>query len=148
MEVSRRRSLQKHLEPARPLRRIVHIDSEPKIDAATCAQALEDRWIPQTNIGVEQFFKIFSLQKPKKVGRLCYTREFLVGLATCPQAMKKPEFLPEHPVVLTWAVSWIESLGTTSSCEVERRTRTKCSPLSPPHAKKLSRVSWKKTHTA
>lgn len=66
MEVSTRRVLQKHLEPARPLRRFINVDTgevfapgynvsvlslsihaiiqsphiEPRINAATCAQAL------------------------------------------------------------------------------------------------------------
>lgn len=41
------------------------------------------------------------------VGRISYTRDFLIGLASCPEARKKPEFLPEHPIVLTKAVSWV-----------------------------------------
>lgn len=40
-------------------------------------------------------------------GRICYTRDFLIGLARCPEAKKKPEFLPEHPIVLTEAVRWL-----------------------------------------
>ncbi|CAG6015542.1 unnamed protein product [Menidia menidia] len=60
MEVSRRRTLLKHLEPARPLRRFIHED----------------------------------------IARISYTRDFLIGLASCPEAKKKPEYLPEHPIVL------------------------------------------------
>ncbi|XP_018544865.1 uncharacterized protein C8orf88 homolog [Lates calcarifer] len=99
MEVSRRRVLQKHLEPARPLRRSIHIDIEPRVNAATCAQALMEEVDRETNIDIEQFYKIVNLHKQKE-GRISYTRDFLIGLASCPEARKKPEFLPEHPIVL------------------------------------------------
>ncbi|XP_023258925.1 uncharacterized protein C8orf88 homolog isoform X1 [Seriola lalandi dorsalis] len=102
MEVSRRRILQKHLEPARPLRRCIHIDMEPQINAATCAQALMEEVDQETDISIEQFYKIVNLQKHNE-GRISYTRDFLIGLASCPEARKKPEFLPEHPIVLTEA---------------------------------------------
>ncbi|XP_044063312.1 uncharacterized protein C8orf88 homolog [Siniperca chuatsi] len=102
MEVSRRRILQKHLEPARPLRRSLHVDIEPKINAATCAQALMEEVDQESNVGIEQFYKIVNLHKQKE-GRISYTRDFLIGLASCPEARKKPEFLPEHPIVLTEA---------------------------------------------
>ncbi|XP_029307820.1 uncharacterized protein C8orf88 homolog [Cottoperca gobio] len=98
MEVSRRRILQKHLEPARPLRRCIHVDTEPKINAGTCAQALMTEEDPETTIGIEQFCKIVNLHKQK--GRISYNRDFLIGLASCPEARKKPQFLPEHPIVL------------------------------------------------
>ncbi|XP_020504194.1 uncharacterized protein C8orf88 homolog isoform X1 [Labrus bergylta] len=98
MEVSRRRVLQKHLEPARPLRRI-HVDIEPNKNAATCAQALIREINRETNVDIEQFFKIVNLHKQKE-GRISYSRDFLIGLASCPEARRKPEYLPEHPIVL------------------------------------------------
>ncbi|XP_045901491.1 uncharacterized protein C8orf88 homolog isoform X1 [Micropterus dolomieu] len=100
MEVSRRRVLQKHLEPARPLRRSLQVDIEPKINAATCAQALMEE--EESKIGIEQFYRIVNLHKQKE-GRISYSRDFLIGLASCPEARRKPEFLPEHPIVLTEA---------------------------------------------
>ncbi|XP_041649373.1 uncharacterized protein C8orf88 homolog isoform X2 [Cheilinus undulatus] len=102
MEVSRRRSLQKHLEPARPLRRCIHAEIEPNINAATCAHALIKEMNQQTNIDIEQFLKIVNLHKQKE-GRICYSRDFLIGLASCPEARRKPKYLPEHPIVLTEA---------------------------------------------
>uniref|UniRef100_A0A3B5Q2P0 Uncharacterized protein n=1 Tax=Xiphophorus maculatus TaxID=8083 RepID=A0A3B5Q2P0_XIPMA len=72
MEVSSRRVLLRHLEPARPLRRCVHV-----------------------NI-------LFSFVL---VERISYTRDFLIGLAGCPEAKKRPEYLPDHPIVLPEAVS-------------------------------------------
>lgn len=102
MEVSRRRILQKHLEPARPLRRCLHVDNEPGTNAMTCAQALLEEEEHKTSVGIEQFYKIVSLHKQKE-GRISYSREFLIGMANCPQAKMKPEFLPEHPIVLTEA---------------------------------------------
>ncbi|XP_033959153.1 uncharacterized protein C8orf88 homolog isoform X2 [Pseudochaenichthys georgianus] len=99
MEVSRRRILQKHLEPARPLRRCVPADTEPNINAATCAQALRDEEEHETPIGIEQFCKIVNLHK-KKEARISYSRDVLLGLSSCPEAKKKPPFLPEHPIVL------------------------------------------------
>ncbi|XP_051262371.1 uncharacterized protein C8orf88 homolog [Dicentrarchus labrax] len=102
MEVSRRRVLQKHLEPARPLRRCPQVDIEPNMNTATCAQALMEEVDQETNVGIEQFYKIVNLHKQKE-GRISYSRDFLIGLASCPQARKKPEFLPEHPIVLNEA---------------------------------------------
>ncbi|XP_071771940.1 uncharacterized protein C8orf88 homolog [Centroberyx gerrardi] len=99
MEVSRRRILQKHLEPARPLRRCNHIDQEPKRNAETCAQALMEAENQETTIDVEQFYKIVHLHKQKE-GRISYTRDFLIELASSPVAKRKPEYLPEHPIVL------------------------------------------------
>lgn len=51
-----------------------------------------------TNYNICPYIHIF-------VGRISYTRDFLIALASCPEARKKPEFLPEHPIVLTEAVS-------------------------------------------
>ncbi|XP_028281701.1 uncharacterized protein C8orf88 homolog isoform X2 [Parambassis ranga] len=111
MEVSRRRIIQKHLEPARPLRRCIHVDMAPQIHAAAYVQTFMHQEQPgcfniypepKTDIGVEHFYKIVSLHKQKK-GRISYSRDFLIGLASCPEAKKKPAFLPEHPIVLTEA---------------------------------------------
>ncbi|XP_036931577.1 uncharacterized protein C8orf88 homolog isoform X2 [Acanthopagrus latus] len=102
MEVSRRRVLQKHLEPARPLRRYLHGVIEPNVNAATCAQALMEVVHQEANDEIEQFYKIVNMHKQKE-GRISYTRDFLIALANCPEARKKPEFLPEHPIVLTEA---------------------------------------------
>ncbi|XP_068426324.1 uncharacterized protein C8orf88 homolog [Clinocottus analis] len=93
MEVSRIRFLQKHLEPARPLRRCVPFVIEANIKE-------EDK--EARTIGIEDFFKIVNLHK-RKEGRISYTRDFLMGLANCPEAKKKPEFLPDHPIVLMTA---------------------------------------------
>ncbi|XP_035244360.1 uncharacterized protein C8orf88 homolog isoform X3 [Anguilla anguilla] len=104
MEVSRRRIYNKHLQPARPLRRL-NIDPEPRrnveIETYTCSHT-EDK--PMKNIGVDQLYEIIHLhsqshQKPKKE-RISYSREFLIKLASSPIAKRRPDFLPEHPVVL------------------------------------------------
>lgn len=39
------------------------------------------------------------------VGKLSYSRDFLISLANCPQSRKRPEFLPDYAIVLTKAVS-------------------------------------------
>uniref|UniRef100_A0A4W5RZE8 Uncharacterized protein n=1 Tax=Hucho hucho TaxID=62062 RepID=A0A4W5RZE8_9TELE len=67
------------------------------------------------SIGVERFFEILHLQthpqkdstptKSKLSMRISYTRDFLIQLASSPIAKRKPDFLPEHPVVLEKAVS-------------------------------------------
>ncbi|XP_056090468.1 uncharacterized protein C8orf88 homolog [Rhinichthys klamathensis goyatoka] len=84
----------KNLEPARPLRR-----QGSKLPQS-CAEIK-----PDNIIKVEHFYEILHLQspQPKKKGmseRICYTRDFLIKMASCPMAKKKPEFLPEHPIVL------------------------------------------------
>ncbi|XP_077432213.1 uncharacterized protein C8orf88 homolog isoform X2 [Vanacampus margaritifer] len=110
MEVSRRPILRRNLEPARPLRRLLPVDisgsTEGTDAAAPCGQSLFDIVAEKSNITVEQFLKIVNLQDQKKDNirvRLCYTRDFLIGLASCPAARKRPEFLPEHAIVLTHA---------------------------------------------
>lgn len=39
------------------------------------------------------------------VGKVSYSRDFLISLANCAESRKKPEFLPEYSIVLTKAVS-------------------------------------------
>lgn len=92
MEVTRRLITYKNLEPARPLRRVFYIEPEP------CAQTLVGAASQETSIAIEQFYKIVHLHK--KRDRISYTRDFLIGLARCPESRKRPEFLPEHPIVL------------------------------------------------
>ncbi|XP_019896545.1 uncharacterized protein C8orf88 isoform X2 [Esox lucius] len=106
MEVSRRRIIQKHLQPARPLRRC-STDQEPCISSAETFACGPAEQSTINSIGVEQFFKILHLQTqtPQKDStqpnvRISYSRDFLIQLASCPIARKKPDFLPEHPVVL------------------------------------------------
>uniref|UniRef100_A0AAX7SGR5 Uncharacterized protein n=1 Tax=Astatotilapia calliptera TaxID=8154 RepID=A0AAX7SGR5_ASTCA len=62
---------------------------------------------------LQRYFCHKSLKPPPLplAYRISYTRDFLIGLASCPEARKKPEFLPEHPIVLSEAVSFFESLG-------------------------------------
>ncbi|XP_077065363.1 uncharacterized protein C8orf88 homolog isoform X2 [Siphateles boraxobius] len=94
----------KNLEPARPLRR----------QGSKLPQSFAEIK-PDNIIKVEHFYEILHLQspQPKKKGmrppqctpqnkaeRICYTRDFLIKMASCPMAKKKPEFLPEHPIVL------------------------------------------------
>ncbi|XP_066540012.1 uncharacterized protein C8orf88 homolog [Hoplias malabaricus] len=96
MEVSRRRI--RNLEPARPLRRL----TEPQRDEmAESFEKAVDKSVSQ--IRVEQFYKILSenqIQAPAKRERISYSREFLIRLASSPMAKKKPDFLPDHPVIL------------------------------------------------
>lgn len=92
----------KNLEPARPLRRQGSKCELPQ----SCAEIK-----PDNIIKVEHFYEILHLQSPQpkkksvyplqnKAERICYTRDFLIKMASCPMAKKKPEFLPEHPIVL------------------------------------------------
>ncbi|XP_067305836.1 uncharacterized protein C8orf88 homolog isoform X2 [Pseudorasbora parva] len=100
----------KNLEPARPLRR-----QGSKLPQS-CAE-IKPLGKPDNIIKVEHFYEILHLQstspQPKEkdvcppkhtlqnqAERICYTRDFLIKMASCPMAKKKPEFLPEHPIVL------------------------------------------------
>lgn len=38
------------------------------------------------------------------IERISYSRDFLIKLANSPMAKKKPDFLPDHPVVLVKGV--------------------------------------------
>ncbi|XP_052000299.1 uncharacterized protein C8orf88 homolog isoform X2 [Xyrauchen texanus] len=105
MDVSKR--IMRNLEPARPLRRLnINQDVSPIVPQSNAEIKPVTKRVekPDNNIKVEQLFEILNLQsgstQPKKKERICYTRDFLVKMASCPAAKKKPEFLPEHPVVL------------------------------------------------
>ncbi|KAM9783233.1 uncharacterized protein C8orf88 homolog [Neosynchiropus ocellatus] len=102
MEVSRKRLFQKHLEPARPLRRCTQVDVQVTKDEPIPAAPLCERPVMDYKITLEQFFRILNLNKPTE--RLCYSRDVLLRLASCADARKKPACLPEHPVVLTEAL--------------------------------------------
>uniref|UniRef100_A0A8C1UNT4 Uncharacterized protein n=1 Tax=Cyprinus carpio TaxID=7962 RepID=A0A8C1UNT4_CYPCA len=98
MDVSKR--IIRNLEPARPLVFFFFLSSN-------CFFYCEQDNI----IKVEHFYEILHLQSTstqpkKKAERICYTRDFLIKLASCPMAKKKPEFLPEHPIVLENGVSY------------------------------------------
>ncbi|XP_072317592.1 uncharacterized protein C8orf88 homolog [Eucyclogobius newberryi] len=101
MEVSRR-ILQKQLEPARPLRRCFRVNVEPTLNSFSCTQLqpVIEAVSPEPYIGIEQFYQILNLHKKKK-DRIVYSRDFLIDLADCPESRKRPEFLPEHPIVLS-----------------------------------------------
>ncbi|XP_051575732.1 uncharacterized protein C8orf88-like isoform X3 [Myxocyprinus asiaticus] len=100
MDVSKR--IMRNLEPARPLRRL-NINQVPQSNAEI-KPFTKGKEKPDNNIKVEQLYKILHLQststQPIKKDRICYSRDFLIKMASCPVAKKKPEFLPEHPVVL------------------------------------------------
>uniref|UniRef100_A0A8C2G0A9 Uncharacterized protein n=1 Tax=Cyprinus carpio TaxID=7962 RepID=A0A8C2G0A9_CYPCA len=96
MDVSKR--IIRNLEPARPLRRL-NINQVSFL-SGNCFYCGQDNIIK-----VEHFYEILHLQSTsaqpkKKAERICYTRDFLIKLASCPMAKMKPEFLPEHPIVL------------------------------------------------
>ncbi|XP_055065665.2 uncharacterized protein C8orf88 homolog isoform X2 [Misgurnus anguillicaudatus] len=104
MDVSKR--IVRNLEPARPLRRL-NINQVPQSNVMI-RQFEKPVKKPDNTIKVEQLYEILHLQttsnlkspQPEKKERICYTRDFLIKMANCPLAKKKPEFLPEHPVVL------------------------------------------------
>ncbi|XP_076826934.1 uncharacterized protein C8orf88 homolog isoform X2 [Brachyhypopomus gauderio] len=99
MEVSRR--LFRNLEPARPLRRLNVNQEKPR---ETVAERPDKAPAKQTNtIGVEQFYEIIKLHSQSqaaKTERISYSRDFLINLASSPMAKIKPDFLPDHPIVL------------------------------------------------
>lgn len=50
------------------------------------------------------------------VGKLSYSRDFLISLANCAESRKKPEFLPEYSIVLTKAVSLKSAFSKRNDC--------------------------------
>ncbi|XP_076122105.1 uncharacterized protein C8orf88 homolog [Alosa pseudoharengus] len=96
MEVSRRRM--KHLEPARPLRRLN--EDQPRF---ADLESFASQATSFNRIEVEQFYEILQVHSKNLVAkkeRISYSREFLLKFASTPMARRRPEFLPEHPVVL------------------------------------------------
>lgn len=90
----------KHLEPARPLRRLNEQDQPRYADLESFAQSEATSF---NRIEVEQFYEILQLHSKNlltKKERISYSREFLLQFASSPIARRRPDFLPEHPVVL------------------------------------------------
>uniref|UniRef100_A0A672Y6C9 Uncharacterized protein n=1 Tax=Sphaeramia orbicularis TaxID=375764 RepID=A0A672Y6C9_9TELE len=108
MEVSRRRVLQRHLEPARPLRRCIQVDIEKEGKTQRTPEIISSYILIALS-----FFPSCHLHF--LTGRISYTRDFLIGLACCPEAKRKPEFLPEHPIVLPKAVNSLFYLSYVNS---------------------------------
>ncbi|XP_063042080.1 uncharacterized protein C8orf88 homolog [Engraulis encrasicolus] len=110
MEVSRRRM--RHLEPARPLRRLV--EQENRAGDLDCTSF--------DNIVVEEFLDILQSSKTlaSKKERISYSREFLLSAAGSPMARRRPDFLPEHPVVLDQARRQDPVLCNQASAEYRR----------------------------
>uniref|UniRef100_A0A3B3CU38 Uncharacterized protein n=1 Tax=Oryzias melastigma TaxID=30732 RepID=A0A3B3CU38_ORYME len=104
MEVSRRRMIHKHLQPTRPLRRF---DVEQLYSNVSLHEQKKGRTPNMQTIFYRRIF-IFTQYICVLcifIGRISYSREFLMGLASCPEAKIKPPFLPENPIVLSQAVS-------------------------------------------
>ncbi|XP_041104745.1 uncharacterized protein C8orf88 homolog isoform X2 [Polyodon spathula] len=105
MEVSKRR-IHKSLQPARPLRRL-NIDPEstrinPEVLKLKDCSHSEDSSV--IGIRLDSFCRHPSPHikhnTDRKKERITYSREFLMQISRLPIAKKKPEFLPDHPVVL------------------------------------------------
>ncbi|KAL2101916.1 hypothetical protein ACEWY4_003677 [Coilia grayii] len=102
MEVSRRRM--RHLEPARPLRRLNAEQDQPSY--ADLESFPPSQCSSFNRIEVEEFYEILQLHSKTfatKKERISYSREFLLQAASSPMARRRPDFLPEHPVVLNKA---------------------------------------------
>ncbi|XP_017318059.1 uncharacterized protein C8orf88 homolog isoform X1 [Ictalurus punctatus] len=100
MEVSTRRM--RNLVPARPLRRI---NSNQVLQTDAVAEPVEKPTERALNtITVEHFYKLLmqhsQSQAAAKPERISYSRDFLIKLANSPMAKIKPDFLPDHPIVL------------------------------------------------
>ena len=59
------------------------------------------------------------------VGKLSYSRDFLISLANCAESRRKPEFLPEYSIVLTKAVS-MELVFLKNDCSTVLNYVTNC----------------------
>ncbi|XP_058868571.1 uncharacterized protein C8orf88 homolog isoform X1 [Acipenser ruthenus] len=112
MEVSKRR-IHKSLQPARPLRRL-NIDPEstrtnPEAEKLKDCSHNEDSLM--NGIRLDSFCRHPSPHikhhTDRKKERITYSREFLMQISSLSIAKKKPEFLPDHPVVLDKPVSSI-----------------------------------------
>ncbi|XP_035386997.1 uncharacterized protein C8orf88-like isoform X1 [Electrophorus electricus] len=100
MGVSRRRI--RNLQPARPLRRL-NINQE-KHREVVAERSDKTTDTPTNTISEKQFYEILKPQSQcqslAKTERISYSRDLLIRLASSPMAKKKPDFLPDHPVVL------------------------------------------------
>ncbi|KAL4646945.1 hypothetical protein GN956_G10274 [Arapaima gigas] len=101
----RRRTANKSLQPARLLRHRRPRSGEPEPNGnagieKTAHPSAEK--IPMNGAGVDQLYEITHLptsEDPWKK-RISYSREFILKLASSPVAKRRPDFLPDHPVVL------------------------------------------------
>uniref|UniRef100_A0A8C7XHH1 Uncharacterized protein n=1 Tax=Oryzias sinensis TaxID=183150 RepID=A0A8C7XHH1_9TELE len=95
MEVARRRMIQKHLQPTRPLRRCTYVDYG-NVNCGNESIISYCRTFSFCLTGLCVLMSVF-------IARISYSREFLMGLASCPEAKIKPLFLPENPIILSEA---------------------------------------------
>uniref|UniRef100_A0AAY5ESU4 Uncharacterized protein n=1 Tax=Electrophorus electricus TaxID=8005 RepID=A0AAY5ESU4_ELEEL len=87
----------RNLQPARPLRRL-------NINQGRLISQAAGRARKTNTISEKQFYEILKPQSQcqslAKTERISYSRDLLIRLASSPMAKKKPDFLPDHPVVL------------------------------------------------
>uniref|UniRef100_A0A3B3H3P0 Uncharacterized protein n=1 Tax=Oryzias latipes TaxID=8090 RepID=A0A3B3H3P0_ORYLA len=98
MEVARRRMIQKHLQPTRPLRRCTYNSKHTAVKSESIISYCRTFYFCLTGICV--LMSVF-------IAKISYSREFLMGLASCPEAKIKPLFLPDNPIILSEAVSFL-----------------------------------------
>ncbi|CAM9286287.1 unnamed protein product [Bubo scandiacus] len=101
----------KSLQPARPVHHLVskqaivlNLQTELSSNTEECLQSKVD-WLPEmTEVKVlSQPMMSCQLKEHESEGkkeRIKYSRDFLLKLSSVSLSQKKPEFLPDHPIVL------------------------------------------------
>ncbi|XP_054841870.1 uncharacterized protein C8orf88 homolog [Eublepharis macularius] len=120
--MERKRMIGKRLQPARPARHLSSDTSVPLVSATTFSfqgqfssnASLQNEigWMCKSNgkqVLNETLVSCLSEQRKPEVPkeRITYSRDFLLKLSVVSLAQKKPEFLPDHPVVLEKAKSYL-----------------------------------------
>ncbi|XP_048364011.1 uncharacterized protein C8orf88 homolog [Sphaerodactylus townsendi] len=119
-----RRMIGMRLQPARPARHLSSHTSVPLVSATafsfqgpfSCSTPIclhnETDWMCKPNgmrvlneILVPGLLEQHKPEIPKE--RITYSRDFLLKLSRVSLAQKKPEFLPDHPVVLEKAKNYL-----------------------------------------
>ncbi|XP_074753742.1 uncharacterized protein C8orf88 homolog [Athene noctua] len=101
----------KSLQPARPVRHLaskqaiaLNFQTELSSNTEVCLQSKVD-WLPEMT-EVKVLSQPMMSCQPKehesegKKERIKYSRDFLLKLSSVSLSQKKPEFLPDHPIVL------------------------------------------------
>ncbi|KAM8826174.1 uncharacterized protein C8orf88 homolog isoform 1-T6 [Synchiropus picturatus] len=110
MDVSRKRHFQKHLEPARPLRRCTPVDVQ------AMKTGLEQTPVMDCKITPEQFFRIINLNKPAgKTSAVLGGLEPSAVFVCCRAPLLQPGF-PHEPGQLCRSQAEAALLAPTPGC--------------------------------
>ncbi|XP_019342143.1 uncharacterized protein C8orf88 homolog isoform X7 [Alligator mississippiensis] len=145
----------KSLQPARPVRHLseqiastinFNLKSEFACNTQVCLRSDSSWWCESPGMIESNQAEQHEVESKKE--RIQYSRDFLLKLASVSHSQKKPDFLPDHPVVLErpgcqmhlapWAECGLRgfSLDRSGSTSSSGASRSRASSVGDPHGLK------------